>query len=155
MVKRMYLPEPTPDELRDLIDRATRAVTLPAALAILGVHRTTLMRWRTGATRVPPAALALLRVWSEGRLPGMSEDWREFHFDGDALVGPTGHRYTVRDINAWHWKDQALDAHQRRIKQLETIVYDQARRLDAMSGAANDAFDRPTNPPPKPKSRTA
>ena len=146
-----YLPEPTSDELRHLIDTAVRAVTLPAALAILGVHRTTLMRWRTGKVRIPPAALALLRVWSEGRLPGMSEDWRGFHFNGDALVGPTGQRYTVRDINAWHWKDQALDAHQRRIKQLERIVFDQARRLDAMSGAANDGHDNPADPPPRPK----
>ncbi|EDT42130.1 hypothetical protein [Burkholderia ambifaria] len=57
----------------------------------------------------------------------------------------------VRDINAWHWKDQALDAHQRRIKQLEKIVFDQARRLDTMSGAANDGHDNPANPPPRPK----
>ncbi|CAN0621126.1 conserved protein of unknown function [Burkholderia multivorans] len=144
-----HLPEPTPAELIGLIDAAVRAVSLPAALAILGVHRTTLMRWRTGQTRIPPAALALLRVWSEGKLPGMSDDWRDWRFDGDRLVAPNGQRFAPRDMLAWHWKEQALDAHQRRIKQLETIVYDQARRLQLMGGAANDHADDPTHPPPR------
>ncbi|MCA3804022.1 DUF3653 domain-containing protein, partial [Burkholderia sp.] len=109
-----------------------------------------LMRWRTGQTRVPLPALALLRVWADGKLPGMSSAWDGFRFDGDNLSVPGGASYGARDILAWHWKQQHLDACQRRVKQLEKVVYDQARRLDMMGGAANDISD-PINPPPRPR----
>lgn len=146
-----YHPEPAPNELSELIDKAVTAVSLPAALAILGVHRTTLMRWRTGKVRVPNAALALLRVWSESKLPGMGREWDGFRFEGNFLVSPAGVRYTPREMLAWHWKDQQLEHQRDRISQLEKIVHDQARRMQAMSSAANDIAHDPTRPPSRPR----
>jgi hypothetical protein len=146
---------PTPEEAQTLIDHAVRAVGEPFALQILGVHRTTLMRWRTGAVRIPHAALALLRIWQEGRLPGMGDDWRGFGFFGDKLYTAAGVGYTAREIDGWHWKEQNCAAQMRRVEQLEKIVRDLSAKLDAAHGApANESFLHPTNPPPRPR-RTA
>jgi hypothetical protein len=135
-----------------MIDHATRAVGETQALEILGVHRTTLMRWRNGAVRVPHAALALLRIWHEGRLPGMGPDWRGFHFFGDKLYTAAGIGYTARDIDGWHWAQQNCDAQMRRVAQLEAIVRDLSDKLQAAPGAAaNDGHVHPTNPPPRPR----
>ncbi|PMS38466.1 hypothetical protein C0Z20_00850 [Trinickia symbiotica] len=123
-----------------LIHDAVGAVGESAALAILGIHRTTLMRWRTGQTRVPAAALSLLRIWSEGRLPGMGPDWIGFHFVGDKLVTSAGVAYTAREIIGWHWRAQHLEAMERRTRQLEKLVHRQAQHLQAMSGAVNDGL---------------
>jgi hypothetical protein len=143
---------PSPEEAVILIDHAVQCVGEHDALAILGVHRTTLMRWRTGAVRIPHAALALLRVWHEGRLPGMGTDWRGFHFFGDKLYTAAGIGYTAREIDGWHWQEQDCAAVRRRNVQLETIVRDLADRLQQADGAAaNEGHLHPTNPPPRPR----
>jgi hypothetical protein len=143
---------PSLPELVEMIDHATRAVGEAQALEILGVHRTTLMRWRTGKVGVPHAALALLRIWHSGRLPGMSDDWRGFHFFGDRLYTDAGIGYSARDINGWHWKEQNCAAQSRRVEQLEAIVRDLADKLQAAHGAAaNEGYLHPGNPPPKPR----
>lgn len=140
------------DEARELCDHAVKVVGEQQALTILGVHRTTLMRWRTGQTRIPHAALALLRIWREGRLPGMGEDWRGFSFFGDKLYTPAGVGYTAREIEGWHWQQQHCESAQRRNDQLEKLVRDLSDKLQAVSGGANDrAFFDPTNPARPPK----
>lgn len=146
-----HLP-PTPEEAQALIDQAVRSVGEAFALGVLGVHRTTLMRWRAGAVRIPHAALALLRIWQEGRLPGMTDDWRGFHFFGDKLYTAAGVGYTARDIDGWHWKEQNCEAQMRRVVQLEAIVRDLSNKLQQAPGAAaNDGHVHPTNPPPRPR----
>lgn len=145
-----HLIAATPDEARELIDHAVKVVGETHALDILGVHRTTLMRWRTGKVRIPHAALALLRIWREGRLPGMGEDWRGFSFFGDKLYTPAGVGYTARDIDGWHWQQQHCEATNRRNEQLEALVRDLSAKLQSISGSANDrAFSDATNPPPR------
>ncbi len=146
---------PTPEEAQSLIDHAVRSVGEAFALDILGVHRTTLMRWRTGAVRIPHAALALLRIWQEGRLPGMTDDWRGFHFFGDKLYTAAGVGYTARDIDGWHWQKQSCEANERRIKQLEALVTDLSDKLQKAPGAAANEVYSPTNPPPRPRRHVA
>ncbi|SKC92293.1 DUF3653 domain-containing protein [Paraburkholderia hospita] len=145
----------TPEEAQTLIDHAVKVVGEAHALEILGVHRTTLMRWRTGKVRIPHAALALLRIWREGRLPGMGEDWRGFSFFGDKLYTPAGIGYTAREIDGWHWQQQHCEATNRRNAQLENLVRDLSAKLDSISGSANDgAFNGDASKPP-PRSRRA
>jgi hypothetical protein len=143
---------PTADEAQTLIDHAVAVVGEPQALDILGVHRTTLMRWRTGKVRIPHAALALLRIWREGRLPGMGDDWRGFSFFGDKLYTPAGVGYTAREIEGWHWKEQHCESAERRNTQLEALIRDLSAKLDSLSGSANDrAFNGDASkPPPRP-----
>lgn len=143
---------PNADEARELCDHAVKVVGEDRALSILGVHRTTLMRWRTGRTRIPHAALALLRIWREGRLPGMGEDWRGFSFFGDKLYTPAGVGYTAREIEGWHWAEQHCESVRRRNEQLEKIIGDLSAKLQTLGGAANDiALGRPDAPPPRPR----
>ncbi|WP_028214724.1 DUF3653 domain-containing protein [Paraburkholderia mimosarum] len=142
----------TPEEARELCDYAVKVVGHEQALTILGVHRTTLLRWRKGEVRIPHAALALLRIWREGRLPGMGEDWRGFAFFGDKLYTPAGQGYTAREIEGWHWQQQHCEATNRRNAQLEALVKDLSDKLQGISGATNDrAFHDPTNPGKPPK----
>ncbi|MEX3955881.1 DUF3653 domain-containing protein [Trinickia sp. EG282A] len=136
----------SPEELEHLINGAVGSVGEAAALAILGIHRTTLMRWRTGQTRVPAAALALLRIWCEGRLPGMGPDWRGFRFVGDTLVTSAGVAYTAREIIGWHWRAQHLEAMERRTRQLEKLIHRQAQQMQAITGALNEGFAAPGLP---------
>jgi hypothetical protein len=144
---------PSPEEAVALIDHAVRAVGERDALAILGVHRTTLMRWRAGKVRIPHAALALLRIWHEGRLPGMTDHWQGFHFFGDKLYTAAGVGYSAREIDYWHWKYQECEYTQRRNAQLEALVRDLSAKLDATHGAANEGltYTDLANPPRRPK----
>ncbi|HTR11568.1 MAG TPA: DUF3653 domain-containing protein [Paraburkholderia sp.] len=143
---------PSREEARDLCDYAVKVVGHEQALAILGVHRTTLLRWRKGEVRIPHAALALLRIWREGRLPGMGDDWRGFSFFGDRLYTPAGIGYSAREIEGWHWQQQHCESTNRRNAQLEALVRDLSDKLQAIGGAANDrTTGRPDAPPPRPK----
>jgi DNA-binding transcriptional regulator YiaG len=143
---------PTHEEAQALIDNAVKSVGEAFALGVLGVHRTTLMRWRTGAVRIPHAALALLRVWDEGLLPGMGDDWRGFRVFGDKLYTAAGVGYSAREIDGWHWKEQFAESVDRRNTELEAKVRDLAEKLDKAHGAAaNDGHVHPTSPPPLPK----
>lgn len=74
-------------------------------MAIIGVHRSTLKRWETGASVIPRPVWLLLVLLNEGRLPGMSADWRDFRFEGDRLflVG-TRITYTAREIAGWQYQ---------------------------------------------------
>lgn len=128
-------PPPGPAELADLID----ALGESAVLRLLGVHRSTVARWRDGSSRFPPAAFHLLRIWSEGRLPGMGDDWRDFRFEGDALVMPgTRWRFTARELAGVPYLQAHIGALERKISDLQK-QNGQLLRLGDF-GAANDAI---------------
>jgi hypothetical protein len=112
-------PPASPDAVAQAIDRIGRA----KVLSILGIHRTTLDRWQTGAAVIPRPAWLLLVLWSDGRLPGMSEDWRDFHFEGDRLtITGTRAAYTAREIAGWHYQIAHADALARRVVDLEQQI---------------------------------
>jgi hypothetical protein len=58
-----------------------------ALLASLGVHRTTLRRWRAGRSRIPHAARLLADIYFRGALPPCAgEAWHGWRFGHDALL---------------------------------------------------------------------
>lgn len=140
------------EELHRLIAHAIGTVGEDHMLAYLGVHRTTLYRWRSGESRVPAAAISLLRVWADGRLPGMDENWRGFQFRGNTLRTAAGYEYTALEIENWHWKEQRIRMQEDRVKQLEAIILAMAEKANAQRETANDPFVHdPTRPTPKPR----
>lgn len=138
-------PAPTsPDELRRMLDNSLAVVGPARALAVLGVHRTTLSRWLSGETQIPESASLVLRLLSDGLHPAASDDWAGFRFDGDRLLLPDGSSYTAREIQGFHYLSQALDAQRRKAEALESTVIDLVKRLER--DTANDAFSQPTDP---------
>lgn len=129
----------SPDALRLLLFSGPFPVGESRALSVLGVNRTTLRRWLSGAVRVPHAAALVLRQMAEGVPPGCSDEWRGFQWNGDALVTPTGERLTARQLDGLHWQRQYTRSLERRVQELETMV-DGLRRL---GGSANDAVVMP------------
>lgn len=111
-------PEPptNPEDIARVIDQIGAA----KAIQTLGVHRSTIARWLAGRSVIPRASWLLLVLLAEGRLPGMSEDWRDFRFDGDTLyqIG-TRIQYTAREIAGWPFQIAHQRALERRILELE------------------------------------
>ena len=78
----------SPETLRYWLYDAPFAVGEARALSVLGVNRTTLGRWLSGAVKVPRSAALVLRQMAEGVPVGGSDHWRGFQFSGDDLVTP-------------------------------------------------------------------
>lgn len=105
-----------PDDIAHVVD----ALGVRRVLSTLEIHRSTLARWLAGTSVIPHPAWLLLVLMAEGRLPGMSEDWRQFRFDGDTLTIPgTRFAYTARQIAGWPYQLALIDALNRRITELE------------------------------------
>lgn len=84
-------PPPAPDEIALIVAEVGHQRTLE----LLDVHRGTLARWLSGETAMPRPCWSLLVLAAEGRLPGMSEDWSCFRFNGERLcIVGTNHGYT-------------------------------------------------------------
>lgn len=122
-------------ELEDLIHQCGvgRAATL------LDVYEATVQRWLAGTSRVPRAALIALRAAVRGQLPGMEhKDWEGFGIGHDGLLYEGRNSWSVADIRSLHWKNQQIEALERRIKMLTELV-EKLGRPSAGHGAANDA----------------
>lgn len=109
-------PPASPESIAQVLDQ----VGIRNALQTLGVHRSTVARWLAGSSVIPKSSWLLLVLMAEGRLPGMSEDWRDFRFVGDTLyqIG-TRISYTAREIAGWPYQLQHARALARRILELE------------------------------------
>lgn len=109
-------PPTAPEDIAAIVDQ----VGTRTALQALGVHRSTLARWLAGRSVIPRPAWLLLVLLAQGRLPGMSEDWRDFRFVGDRLylVG-SALSWSAREIAGWPYQIAHAEALQRRIVQLE------------------------------------
>lgn len=128
-------PPMRPDDLAQLVDQ----IGARRVLSILEISRTTLARWKTGQAVPPRSAVLLLRVLALGLLPGMSDDWRDFRFDGDRLrIVGTRDSYTAREIAGIRYLKAHADALARRVADLEkqTAHLLQVGRFDC----ANDAL---------------
>lgn len=120
-------PEPptNPEVIAQVIDQ----VGTTTVLQVLGVHRSTVARWLAGRSVIPRASWLILVLLAEGRLPGMSSDWRDFRFVGDRLhlVG-TNVSYSAREIAGWQYQTahaaslaRSLEASQAKIAYLLRI----------------------------------
>lgn len=121
------------------IQNAVHEVGQRRVLEVFQVHRTTLKRWLNGDAVMPRCAWLLLVLLRDGLLPGMSEDWAAFRFDGDRLfIIGTRCSYSAREIQGWQYQTALIDALKRRIRSLEL---DNAQLLKLGDfGAANDAL---------------
>lgn len=129
-------------EFFGLFEAATRTFGEHDVMSMLSVHRTTLLRWRTGQTRIPNAVRALVAILASGRPPQMDErEWRGFRFERDAIVSPTDRRFTAAALSNMEWQDQLTEALHRRIGRLE----EQLRQVQALrqDSGANDPVGRP------------
>jgi hypothetical protein len=128
-------PPTNPCDISAALDRVGRL----RFLRILEAHRSTLARWEAGSSVMPRAAWLLLILLDQGRLPGMSDDWLDFRFDGDRLVLiGTRIAYTAREIAGWQYQQAHTAALSRRVAELErriSYLINQDR-----SEAANAAF---------------
>lgn len=122
-------------ELHELIFNGPVYVGEARALEVLQVNRTTLMRWLTGAARVPHAAAVVLRFYAEGIPPACGEDWRGFRWSGNALHTPTGREVTAREIEGLEYLHGHVEALQRRVRELQGVIHS----LQRLGGAANDS----------------
>lgn len=112
---------PGPPASPEDIARAVDTIGTRRTLAVLEIHRSTLARWLSGDSTIPRPAWLVLIMLAEGRLPGMSDDWRHFRFDGDTLTMPgTRFAYTAREIAGWPYQVALIDALKRHIAKLET-----------------------------------
>lgn len=111
---------PAPPTSPEAIAQAVDSIGPRRVLATLEIHRSTLARWLSGSAVIPRPAWLVLAMLSEGRLPGMSDDWRGFRFDGDTLhqIG-TRNSYTAREIAGWPYQQAHARALARRIATLE------------------------------------
>lgn len=126
---------PNPGELAELVE----IIGVRQVLSVLAIHRSTLARWLAGFCVVPRSSWLLLVLMAEGRLPGMSEDWRDWRFVGDRLhlVG-TRTSFSARELAGWQYQVQHAEALSRRIVALER---DRAYLLRTGDfEAANDAL---------------
>lgn len=110
---------PDPPANPEAIAAAVDTIGPRHVIETLGIHRSTLARWLSGDTVIPRPCWLLLILMSEGRLPGMSEDWRDFRFAGDALcqIG-TRTSYTAREIAGWPYQIEHTRALERQIAAL-------------------------------------
>jgi hypothetical protein len=132
------IPElPAPPASPDDIQAHVNAIGRRKVLEVFGIHRTTLCRWLDGRAVIPRPAWLLLVLMSEGRLPGMSEDWRHVRFDGDRLhIIGTRYSYSALEIAGWQYHQAHALALARQIEALQKENAQLLRLGDF--GAAND-----------------
>lgn len=115
-----FPPPPThPDDVRAQVEKIGRQ----RVLTVLAIHRATLTRWCNGSAVIPRPAWLLLVLMAEGRLPGMSDDWSQFRFDGDRLhIIGTRHSYTALEIAGWCYQQAHAAALSRQVSDLKGQV---------------------------------
>lgn len=72
------------------------------ALALFGVHRRTLERWRRGEARIPPAVLLAARLLC-GDLGAHSTAFAGFQIRGDCIITDTGEAVSVGQLRGAPW----------------------------------------------------
>lgn len=111
---------PDPPASPEEIARAVDTIGARRVLALLEIHRATLARWLSGASVIPRPAWLVLALLADGRLPGMSDEWRGWRFDGDTLhqIG-TRNSYTARELSGIPYQLAHARALARRVAALE------------------------------------
>ncbi len=133
-----FPPPPThPDEVAEIVQKLGQSHVTKT----LGIHRTTLSRWLSGDSVIPRPAWLLLVMMADGVLPGMSDDWKNFRFDGDRLhIIGTRHSYSALEIMGWQYQQAHAAALARRVCELEGKLRVLIERGAARIEAANDAI---------------
>ncbi len=128
-------PPASPDDIAHYVEQ----IGPRKIMETLGIHRTTLSRWLSGQAVIPRPAWLLLVLMAEGRLPGMSTDWRDFRFDGDRLyIIGTRFSYSAMEIAGWQYHQAHAAALARQVASLESKIQYLLRVGDFQ--AQNDAL---------------
>lgn len=85
---------------------------IPEPEKLLGIDRVTLMRWKTGQSRIPLTATRLLQL-AKGELPKWFGEWAGWRFDPEGVLYPPGwgeglHHADIVDL--WTWRRRAFMA---------------------------------------------
>jgi hypothetical protein len=102
-----------------------------AVRAQIGVDRRTWMRWRRGQSRIPAAALVLLRMLVQGELPQGGEDWTGWRFHDGKLYSDLGDSYTPAELRALPMLYARLADAKLEIKRLRSAALAEPPRLGA------------------------
>jgi transcriptional regulator with XRE-family HTH domain len=87
----------------------------------LGVDPSTVRRWKRGARKPPPYALALIG----GDLGCFSPKWRGWHFKGDILLSPEELAFTPGDVRSVPYLKAVIASYQldkRRAREEEKMI---------------------------------
>jgi len=122
-------------ELQNLVD----ALGPHRAADLCRVHRTTLLRWLAGQTRVPAAALATLRAAAWGQMPGRERAWDGWTFDEGYLWSPEGVRFSRGDVASLPYVRDLVKALQADVARLEAQLVAATRAAAETDRASNDA----------------
>ena len=130
-------------------------------LRALGIHRTTLMRWRSGKTLPSQATMDVLRALAGKRLPGAGKDWEGWSFRRGKLIPPDFvWEFSAGDVAASYWNRARIKALEEEVRRLQKMVKELAIRAKPLDIAANDmaawdadprALDAPPAPSKAPK----
>lgn len=98
----------------------------------LQVHRTTLLRWRTGQIQIPGAKHLAIRELL-GHLPGTDGKWEGWRFWRGELIAPGGEHYGPGDVLSMGLLRQQLSAQEQTIRALRARlrVLEQAQQTSA------------------------
>lgn len=122
-------------ELEELINTLGGAEYVERAL---NVHRTTLLRWRSGKTLPTQATMDLLRGLAGSKMPWAGKDWDGWRFERGQLLGPEGEHFTAGELKAWHFEKQLIRAQHEEITRLRGMVQQLAIAAKTLDPAAND-----------------
>lgn len=81
-----FTAEPLPERYRAPVQNASYGMSAERIAAVCGVDVATARRWKSGRSRIPHAAAALLL----GDLGAFGNHWSGWRVAGDALVSPDG-----------------------------------------------------------------
>lgn len=104
----------------------------------LNIHRTTLMRWRTGKVVPHRSSIDLLRALAGKRIAWAAKDWDGWRFSRDKLLGPEGEAFSAGELKAWWIERQLIPVLQKEVYRLRDMVKKLAADAKALDPAAND-----------------
>jgi Phage protein len=98
------MAETLPQEIGRLVDQ----VGPESVMRELGVHRTTIMRWRHSKVTIPPAQLMALRALAYA--VGTDPAWEGWRFRSGKLWSPEGYSFTPGELQGLPYKYGLLDS---------------------------------------------
>ncbi len=127
------MPETTLQEVNRLLEQLGESRVINE----LGVHRTTLMRWRRGKVQIPAANLRALRSMAYD--VGVDKEWEGWRILNGKLCSPEGYRFTVGELLALPYVYGERDSLRQRVEILQRQVEALSVAPHVRGESANDA----------------
>jgi hypothetical protein len=127
------MSEPVLHEINRLIEQIGESRIINE----LGIHRTTLMRWRRGKVPIPLVNLRALRSMAYD--VGVDKEWEGWRIRDGKLYSPEGYTFDVGELLALRYVYGERDALRTRVEILENQVKAMATNPHVRGESANDA----------------